>query len=419
MLAKVSPAVVNISVEGTMKVHNPLMHNPFFRQFFNMPQGGALQHFQAVGSGVIYDARKGYVITNDHVVKHASRIMVTLSDRRQFHAKLVAADSQTDIAVLKIPAKHLTAMPLGDSRKLRVGDYVVAIGDPFGVGQTATFGIVSAVGRTGLGIEGYEDFIQTDASVNPGNSGGALVDMNGHLVGINTAILSRSGGNVGIGFAIPITMARQIATQLIEHGKVARGELGVVIQNLTPSLAQAMGLKLTQGVVVSDVQPGTPAKKAGFQPGDVITSLDGAPVIDSGQLRLSIAQKPPGTTIHLTVLRNGKERTISAKLTALTEKNGAGNGNGQGGNGSMLGLELGPIPPGSSVTKGAYVAQVVPNSTAAESGIQQGDIIIGIGHTPVTNTRQAARLLRHRPKGRPLLLRISRHGMALFLTIGG
>lgn len=420
MLAKVSPAVVNISVEGTVKVHNPLLQDPAMRQFFNLPQGPAVQRFQAVGSGVIYDANRGFVITNSHVVANATKIMVTLLDRRQLQAKLVATDPESDIAVLKIPPEHLTAMPLGDSKRLRVGDYVVAIGDPFAVGQTATFGIVSAVGRNGLGIEGYEDFIQTDASVNPGNSGGALVNVAGELVGINTAILSQGGGNVGIGFAIPITMAKAIATELIEHGKVARGELGVVIQNLTPDLAQALGVKADQGAVVSDVRPGSPAAKAGVRAGDVIAALDGTPVQDSSQLRLAIGQKPPGTAIHLAILRNGQRSTVTATLVPQSQKSAsAAAGAPSSPEPGMLGLELAPVPPGAGAVKGALVAQVEPGSVAADAGLQQGDIITDIGHTPVTSAPQAAQLLRSRPKGKPLLLRIARDGGALYLTING
>jgi Do/DeqQ family serine protease len=323
MLARVSPAVVNISVQGTVQAaQNPLFQDPFFRRFFDLPEKQAPQNtpterFQAVGSGVIFDAEHGYVITNNHVVDRADKILITLKDRRQLDAKLVAADPQTDVAVLKVEGDHLTSLPLGDSKRLQVGDYVVAIGNPFGVGQAATFGIVSAVGRTGLGIESYEDFIQTDASINPGNSGGALVDLSGRLVGMNAAIISRGGGNVGVGFAIPIDLVKTIADQLITKGKVSRGALGVTIQDLTPALAQAMGVNLAGGALVSQVSPQSAAAKAGIEQGDVITALDGETVASSSQLRNAVGQKQPGTAVRLSLLHQGKERTVTATLDPL------------------------------------------------------------------------------------------------------
>ena len=321
MLARVSPAVVNISVQGTVAVgRSPLLQDPLFRDFFGLPEGAPppTQRFQAAGSGIIYDARLGYVLTNNHVVEHAEKIMVTLTDHRQLDAKLVASDPQTDVAILKVNTQGLTSLPLGDLKTLRVGDYVVAIGNPFGVGQTATFGIVSALGRSGLGIEGYEDFIQTDASINPGNSGGALIDTQGRLVGMNAAIISRGGGNVGIGFAVPIDMIKLVAAQLIAQGKVFRGALGVTVQDLTPTLSQAMNVNATSGAVVSQVMPQSPASKAGLMEGDIITALDGEAITGSSQLRNAIGQKQPGTTARLTFLRDGKERSVVAMLDAQT-----------------------------------------------------------------------------------------------------
>jgi serine protease DegQ len=324
MLAKVSPAVVSISVQGTVQTSdNPLFQDPLFKRFFGfqdspMQDNAPLQRFQSVGSGVIYDANKGYVITNKHVVNRADKILVTLSDRRQLEAKLVAADAQTDIAVLKVTSDKLSALPIGNSKDLAVGDYVVAVGNPFGVGQTATFGIVSALGRSGLGIEGYEDFIQTDAAVNPGNSGGALVDMTGRLVGINTAILSKSGGNVGIGFAIPMDMVKSVAEQLIEHGHVSRGELGVAIQDLTPSLARAMGIEVSNGALVSQVRPGSSADRSGIREGDIIIGLNGEAIANSAQLRNKLGQEQPGTVVRMTLSRGGKEHSVTATLGALT-----------------------------------------------------------------------------------------------------
>ena len=426
MLAKVSPAVVNISVQGTMRVaQNPMFQDPFFRRFFNLPENSAprnapTERFQAVGSGVIYDARAGYVITNNHVVDHADKILVTLLDRRQLDAKLVAADAQTDVAVLKVEPDRLTALPTGTSKDLKVGDYVVAIGNPYGLGQTATFGIVSALGRTGLGIEGYEDFIQTDASINPGNSGGALVDMSGRLIGINAAILSRSGGNVGIGFAIPIDMAKAVAQQLIAYGKVSRGALGVSIQDLTPVLARAMGVAVSSGAVVSQLQPGSAAAKAGIEEGDVITALDGETLTGSAQLRNEIGQKQPGTAVRLTLLRDGKERTVTATLEPLAATAAAAPASVEEGR-PLLGLSLTPIPqsdPHYGKLKGVYVANVDPGSAAEDAGIQQGDIIVSVGRVPVDTPASAARMIQGRKKGTPLLLQIQREEMPLYVAIG-
>ncbi len=419
MLSKVSPGVVNISVKGARKIENPLLQSPMFRQFFNVPDGPVLQRFQAVGSGVIYDAAKGYVITNNHVIEHASKIMVTLSNRKQVEARLVAADPKTDIAVLKIRPRNLTALPLGNSDDVHVGDFVVAIGDPFGVGQTATFGIVSALGRTGLGIEGYEDFIQTDASINPGNSGGALVDMNGRLIAINTAILSRSGGNVGIGFAIPIDLVKDIANQLMAHGKVSRGELGVIIQDVTPGLAKAMSLKDTAGALVADVLPDTPAAQAGLKAGDVIVSLNGHAVRDSAQFRNDIAKMQPGTRVHLSILRGGHEQSVQATLKPLSEQRQASTGAAAPKNKPQLGLMLSPVPenPAGQV-QGAYVAGVVPGSTAAEAGIKQGDIITKVGDNRIQSAEQAAKILKSRTADKPVLLRIRRGKESIYVAVG-
>ncbi|HUB65044.1 MAG TPA: DegQ family serine endoprotease [Methylocella sp.] len=421
MLANVSPAVVNISVQGTEKVaQNPLFQDPLFRQFFNIPQGPSTEHFQAVGSGVIIDAERGYVVTNNHVVRNAEEIQVTLKDRRQFNAKLVGADPQTDIAVLKIQADSLTALPLGISKDIKVGDYVVAIGDPFGLGQTATFGIVSALGRTGLGIEGYEDFIQTDASINPGNSGGALVNMAGQLIGMNTAILSQSGGNVGVGFAIPVDMVRTIAQELIASGKVSRGELGVRVQNLTPVLAQAMGINISSGALVSKVVPDSPAAKAGIKSGDVITKLDENAVTSSSDLRNGVGEKAPGTDVRLTLLRDGKEQTVTATLEPMKTASASEATGTQRKNAFLSGLTIGPIPqndPNYGKVKGVYVESVDPSSASALAGLQQGDIITSVGQTPVGTTGQFNRIVREQTKGKPLLLEVQRGNSSLFIAI--
>ena len=265
VVSRITPGVVGVSVRGEVRQVNPLAQDPLFRQFFNFRDEPIERETEAVGSGVIVDAERGYVLTNGHVVDNATKIEVTTKDNRRFTARLIGRDTATDIAVLQIPAEGLTAVPIGDSDRLQVGDFVLAIGNPFGLGQTVTSGIVSALGRTGLGIEGYEDFIQTDASINPGNSGGALVDLQGRLIGINTAILAPGGGNIGIGFAVPINMARNVMAQLTRYGAVRRGRIGVTIQDLTPDLARALGTPRDEGALIARVEPGSAAQRAGPQ----------------------------------------------------------------------------------------------------------------------------------------------------------
>jgi Do/DeqQ family serine protease len=309
MLARVTPGVVNVAVRGRVREQNPLMRDPFFRRFFNLPQNQQTQEreTQATGSGVIVDAAHGYVLTNGHVVENATRIEVTTKDNRRVTARLVGRDTDTDIAVLQIPANSLTAVPMGDSNRLQVGDFVVAIGNPFGLGQTVTSGIVSALGRSGLGIEGYEDFIQTDASINPGNSGGPLVDLKGECIGINTAILAPEGSNIGIGFAVPINMARRVMEQLIRYGEVKRGRIGVAIQDMTPDLAQAMNTAHTTGAVIARVDPGSPAARAGLHTGDLVVAVDGVAVRSGTQLRNQIGLTRIGSDVDLTIDRHGAE----------------------------------------------------------------------------------------------------------------
>ena len=316
MLINITPGVVNIAVKGRVREQNPLLQDPFFRRFFNIPngQGYAERETQATGSGVIIDAAQGYVLTNAHVVENETSITVTTKDNRRYPAKLVGRDTDTDVAVLKIEPGHLTAVPLGDSDKLQVGDFVVAIGNPFGLGQTVTSGIVSALGRSGLGIEGYEDFIQTDASINPGNSGGALVDLHGDLVGINTAILAPGGGNIGIGFAVPINMARRVMDQLVRYGEVKRGRIGVTIQDLTPDLAQAMNTTRTNGAVIARVEPGSSADLAGLKSGDLVVAVNGVPVKSGTQLRNTIGLTRIGEDVKLTVDRGGSEKSLGVKV---------------------------------------------------------------------------------------------------------
>jgi Do/DeqQ family serine protease len=320
LVRQVTPAVVNVAVESRQPVEvNPLFRDPQFRRFFNLPDQPSERKVLAAGSGVIFDAKNGYVMTNNHVVEHADKIVITLKDGRTFKAKLVGTDPATDIAVVKIPAENLTALPLGDSGSLEVGDYVVAVGNPFGLGQTVTSGIVSALGRSGLKIEGYEDFIQTDASINPGNSGGALVNLRGELVGINTAILAPSGGNVGIGFAVPIKMAHAVADQLIAYGKIQRGRVGVQIQDVTPDIASAMGLEKAGGALVARVEPNSPAAKAGLKQGDVITAVDGQAVRNASDLRNQVGLVRVGEKVDLTYRRGKDENKVTLRVAELPD----------------------------------------------------------------------------------------------------
>src|SRR5579883_1269349 len=318
VVARVTPGVVGISVHSEVQMVNPLAQDPLFRQFFNFRDQPIERETEAVGSGVIVDAARGYVLTNSHVVDNAKKIEVTTKDNRRFTATLIGRDTGTDIALLQIPADNLTAVPIGDSSQLRVGDFVLAIGNPFGLGQTVTSGIVSALGRTGLGIEGYEDFIQTDASINPGNSGGPLVNLQGQVVGINTAILAPSGGNIGIGFAIPINMARRVMDEIIRYGAVRRGRIGVEIQDLTPDLAQALGTRETQGAVIARVLPGSPAARAGLKPRDVVVAVDGVPVHSGAELRDRIGLARIGDIVELTIDRQGVEHTIPVRIEEAT-----------------------------------------------------------------------------------------------------
>ena len=305
MLKRTTPAVVNIATTGARTVQNPLAQDPFFSRFFDIPQQ-TQRRTQSLGSGVIVDADEGLILTNQHVIKHARQITVTLTDGSETKATLIGADAKADLAVIKIDAPNLTAVEWFDSAALEVGDFVVAIGNPFGLGQTVTSGIVSAIGRSGLGIEEFEDFIQTDASINPGNSGGALVNLRGELVGINTAIIGPSGGNVGIGFAIPANMARQMMGQLVEYGEVRRGRLGIAVQSLTAELADALGVKTRRGAVISRVYQGSPAQVAGLEPGDVVLALDGRKVREAKALINLIGLKPVGTRVRLTIARGGR-----------------------------------------------------------------------------------------------------------------
>ena len=317
VVSRITPGVVGIAVRGRVREDNPLLQDPLFRRFFNLQQQPFERETQAAGSGVIVDAAQGYVLTNSHVVENATSIEVTTKDNRRLKAKLIGRDPDTDIAVLQIPGGSLTAVPIGDSDHLQVGDFVLAIGNPFGLGQTVTSGIISALGRS-PGIEGYEDFIQTDASINPGNSGGPLVDLQGRVAGINTAILAPSGGNIGIGFAVPINMARQVMDQLVHYGEIKRGRIGVAIQDLTPDIAQALGTRHTQGAVIARVEPGSSAERAGLRTNDLVVSVNGAPMRSGVELRNRVGLSRIGDEVELTVERGGSERTVTVRVEQAT-----------------------------------------------------------------------------------------------------
>ncbi len=385
MLKKATPAVVNIAARGRVRVlNNPLLADPFFRRFFNLPGQPRERRTQSVGSGVIVDAEKGYVLTNNHVIANAEEIIVTLRDRRQFAATLVGTDPETDIAVLQIPADGLAALPMGDSDKLEVGDFVVAIGNPFGIGQTVTSGIVSALRRSGLGIEGFEDFIQTDASINPGNSGGALVTLTGDLIGINTAIIGPNGGNVGIGFAIPINMVRRVMDQLVAYGAVDRGRLGIQIQDLTPQLADALDLEKTDGALITRIAPGSPADEAGLRAGDVVVKVDNQPVRNASQLRNALGLLRAGEPTRITVIRDGRERTLRAVLAKSKQMTVQATGPARRLAGATF-ETLGPDSPLYGRVEGVRVVAVERGSPAWRIGLRKNDVIVAVNREPVSD----------------------------------
>ncbi len=381
---EVTPAVVNISVITRSPLEaNPLFADPFFRRFFDLPDRSQRQE-QAAGSGVIVDAARGYVITNHHVIRNAEQVLVTLKDRRQLPAKLVGTDPGTDIAVLQIKPGGLSAIRIGDSDTLQVGDYVIAIGNPFGIGQTVTSGIVSALGRSGLSPEGFEDFIQTDASINPGNSGGALINLRGELVGINSAIIGPSGGNVGIGFAVPSNMARAVLTQIARFGEVRRGRLGISMVDLTPDIAKKFGVSAAEGVVIAAVQAGSPAEKAGLRERDVIVALGGRPVRAAAELRARLGLTPVGEEIELQVLRGKEARTIR---TSIAAPQGPASENGQAVP-QLPGMNVVEIERGSPLYQqlkggGLVVAGVEQNSRAWLAGFRSADIIYAVNRRRV------------------------------------
>jgi serine protease Do len=407
---------------------SPFFSDPFFRQFFGdqfAPQHRIPreQREQSLGSGVIVSS-DGHILTNNHVVDGANEIKVLLGNKNEYRARVIGTDSRTDIAVLKIEAGSLPVLVFGDSAKVRVGDFALAIGNPFGLNQTVTMGIVSATGRGGLGIEDYEDFIQTDASINPGNSGGALVNINGELIGINTAILSGDGGgNQGIGFAIPINMARQVMDQILKQGRVIRGYMGAWIQPVTPEIAKAFGLSGQRGVLLGDIEPNGPAAKAGLQRGDIVLEMDGQPVNDSRDFRLKIAMMKPGTTVRLKVFRNGSERDASVVLGELPNKPAESQGAAGAPSAALQGLSVDELtaqiarqlglPAG---THGVVVTGVDSGSAAEEAGLRRGDVIQEVNHKPVRSVSDFERAVNQLGKQSVLLL-VNRGGNTLYLVV--
>ncbi|MFB5747085.1 serine endoprotease DegP [Cedecea sp. S5-13] len=434
MLEQVMPSVVSINVEGSTTVNTPRMGRNF-QQFFgdNSPfcqdgspfqsspfcqgagQGGAdggsqQQKFMALGSGVIIDAAKGYVVTNNHVVDNASVIKVQLSDGRKFDAKVVGKDPRSDIALIQLQdPKNLTAIKIADSDALRVGDYTVAIGNPYGLGETVTSGIVSALGRSGLNVENYENFIQTDAAINRGNSGGALVNLNGELIGINTAILAPDGGNIGIGFAIPSNMVKNLTAQMVQYGQVRRGELGILGTELNSELAKAMKVDAQRGAFVSQVMPNSSAAKAGIKAGDVITSLNNKPISSFAALRAEVGSMPVGSKISLGLLRDGKPVTVSLELQQSTQNQVDAATIFTGIDGAEMSNR------GGKDQKGVQVTSVKPNTPAARIGLKKGDIIVGVNQQAVNNIAELRKVMDSKPS--VMALNIQRGDSQIYLLM--
>ncbi len=407
-----SPAVVNISTYTIQRRYNPLLQSPFFRHFFDLPDNLEEERTtQSAGSGVIVDAQAGYILTNHHVISGSNDIEVRIHDGRAVKARLVGSDKKVDIALLQIDAKGLTALPLADSRELKVGDFVIAIGNPFGLSQTVTSGIVSALGRNGLGIQGYEDFIQTDASINPGNSGGALIDLNGRLVGINSAIIAPAGGNVGIGFAIPADVTKAIMSQLISYGEVKRGGIGASFQDLTPELAEAFSLTTFQGAVVSSIKPGSAAELSGIKVGDIIIAANDRRVANASDMHNRIGLSPLGEILNLDIIRQGNKIKLSTEITAIPVPEAKGIALSPYLAGAHL-KEL--IPPDQESSVGILVEMVEPNSTVARIGLQTGDIIFGINRSRIRTLEQLADYLANRA---PQAFRIRRGYEDLILYV--
>ncbi|MCP4488551.1 MAG: Do family serine endopeptidase [Gammaproteobacteria bacterium] len=419
MLERTTPAVVNIATRGQtrQRIELPLSDDPLFRRFFDIPSFERVQETSSLGSGVIIDAKQGYILTNNHVISDAYEINVTLTDGRELGAEIIGRDPDTDVAVIKIPAQELTAVPLADSSKIRVGDFVVAIGNPFGLGQTVTSGIVSALGRSGLGIESYEDFIQTDASINLGNSGGALVNLRGELVGINTAIFGAGNGNagsIGIGFAIPVNMAYDIMQQLIKHGEVKRGRLGAQGQNLTAQLAQAFNIDLNNGVILTQIESQSPADKAGLKVGDVVVSANGRKVRSTADMHNLVGLLRIGQTIEIKLYRRGEEKTLVAEIQPID----IATIDGGEFNTRLAGAKIGEIHKSNlqqGVVEYLQVREITPGSNAWEVGIRKGDILYSINKQLIRNFDEAFDVIASNSQG--MILNIRRGGRELYLLI--
>jgi serine protease Do len=431
VVKRVVPAVVNISSSKMVKqtaMDMPDGADPFFRQFFGDRGGQQFQPRQrnekALGSGVIISPQ-GYILTNNHVVDGATTVTVTLHDRREFKARVVGTDPRTDVAVLKIEGSNFPTLTLADSSKVEVGDIVLAIGNPFGVGQTVTEGIVSATGRGNLGIEQVEDFIQTDAAINPGNSGGALVDDEGHLIGINTAILAgNSGGNQGIGFAVPINMARHDMDEILAHGKVEHGYLGILPQDVTPALAKAFHTGETNGALVGSITPDSPASHSSLKQGDIIVAVNGQPIADASQLRTKIGMLDPNQTVMLKVLRNGSTQDVSITLGEYPSKEERASISKPNSDSSLQGVTVESLTPDTAqelklpaTTKGVVVSEVDPSSHAADAGLRPGDVIQQVNRQPVTNMREYTEAVGSSKKDDSVLLLVDRGGNTLFLAV--
>ena len=391
---------------------NPLLKDPMFRRFFDVPESSVPRERRSVGSGVIVDAKNGYILTNHHVVDEATEIMVKLKDGREYTAKKVGSDEATDVALLKVEGKNLSDLPIGDSSKLQVGDFVVAIGNPFGLGQTVTSGIVSAMGRSGLNIEGYEDFIQTDAAINPGNSGGPLINLKGEMVGMNTAILGgNGGGNVGIGFAVPTSIVKNVMEQLIQYGEVRRGRIGVQISDLTPDLAKNLGIDQSEGAVIQRVEKDSPGDKAGLKAGDVAIVLDGKPVKGSSDLRNRIGLSKVESTVALTIIRDGQKKEVKVKLEKAPEKQ------------EVAAIEEREALQGASFvnpeagdkSNGIVVKDVQRNSSAWQAGLRERDVVIAVNRKAIKNVDDFEKALKD--GGRQVALSVKRGSEDLFLII--
>jgi len=409
-----SPSVVTIAIKGTRKIqHNPFFDDPFFERFFGQPQPPREREFGGGGSGVIVDGIQGYIITNHHVIEKAKEIKVFLKDGGEYLAELIGSDPGTDIAVLKINlSRTISQMPLGDSSLLRVGDFALAIGAPFGLSQTVTSGIISALGRPQMSSDGYGDFIQTDAAINPGNSGGALVDLRGQLIGINSAIYTRSGGNIGIGFAIPVNTVKNIMHQIIEFGSVKRGLLGVIISSINKDIAQQLGLEVEKGALIQEVSPNSAAEEAGLLVGDVITKINGEKTETSNDLRNAIGLKRSGESVELIILRDNKEMTVSATLGELVTQEPV---KADELNSLLAGAELADfIPEGKTKPQGVVILSVQPNSNAANARLKKGDIIWADGKNSIANLDDFAASIKDK---NILVLRVNRNGRQLIIQM--